>query len=398
MSEIRYDFFKVDVPKFKVDAPKKDSNGFLRVDSTPTRAGVFMYRDSVGNEWGELRHPDDVFSKETMDSLKGIIYTTQENHVELIHPDNTGNKTFGMTMEDVSRVDNHARVPIKIVDGREIKKIEGKKDLELSAGYRCDVVNESGTFDGVKYQKRQKNIRYNHVARVTNARGGETCRIRLDSGQAICGVEADRIDSEDVSKKPNGESIMTMIQYELPKVVVGELRLDADEVEFPDEHKGVVGQFKKREKSLISALEEATEKLDKADEMVTEAKAKFDVMEKENKELKEANKLSIPREEIGVHVKERAKYLNYASQYKLDKADDMTNEDIIKNICLAADKVPDKEKLEDPAYARVVFDMLDHEFEKKKLDSKDNLENHSVKFSADGKVSVFDQAKKKRRA
>lgn len=395
---------------FTAAIPSKDNNGFLTVDATPTRSGVFIYRDSVGNEWGELRHPDDVFSKETLDSLNGIPYTIQENHVTLFTPKDARNKTYGFTKEDARRVDNHSAVSIKIIDGEEIDTILGEgtdktgkprkklDSLELSNGYACDVVNETGVFDGVKYQKRQRNIRYNHVARVSNARGGETCRIRLDSKGAICGVEADRIDSEDVSKTNHGESIMKMIQRELPKVVVGDFRLDADEVEFPDEHKGVVDQLKKREKTLITALEEATEKLDKMDEEVIEAKARFDVMEKENKELKEANELSIPKKDISIHVKERAKFLKYADQYKLDKADDMSNEDIIKNICLAADTVADKTKLEEPEYAKVVFDMLDHEYEKKKMASKDNLDKHSVEFKADGKVHIFDEAKKKRRA
>lgn len=387
---------------------RKDNNGFLIVNATPTRSGIFTYYESDRKggftKVRELRHPDEVFRQETLDSMNGILYTVQKNHTSLINPNDARNKAYGFTLADARRVDNHSAVSIKVIDGPEIEAIETAEEngnsLELSNGYTCDVIKEPGEFEGEKYDARQVKILYNHIARVDSARGGKSCRIRLDSNVigAVSGVEADRIDSEDVSVKPNGESIMKMIQRELPKVVVGDFRLDADEVEFPDEYKGVVDQFKKREKSLINELEGVTEKLDKADEAVTEHKAKFDVMEKESKELKAANEASIPRSDLKIHIKERSKYLNYATQYKLDGAEDMENDDIIKGICLLADKVADKTELDKPEYAKIVFDMLDHEYEKKKLDSKDNLKNHSVDLKSDGELSEFDKAKKRKGA
>ena len=386
---------------FKAVIPKRDANGFLVVDSTPTRSGVFVYKDSLGNEWGELRHPDDVFSVETLDSLNGIPYTIQENHVSLFTPKDSRNKTFGFTLNNAERVDDHARVPIKIIDGKEIEAIEGKKNLELSAGYRCDVINESGEFKGEKYQKRQTNIRYNHVARLHdgNARGGETCRIRLDSNSAINGIEADRIDSDKVSDKPNGESIMKIIQRELPKVAVGDFRLDADEVEFPDEYKGVIDQLKKRDKSLIAALEAGNERIDSLTSEATANQAKIDVLTVENKDLKEANENSIPSDKLDSAVRERAKYLSYAKDYKLDGAEEMANDDILRGIVKASKKVKDEAKLDDMTYTTAVFDMLDHEHEKKKLAAADNLNNHTLEPNKDGKeMSDFDKARAKRGA
>ena len=385
---------------FQANVPKKDANGFLVVDSTPTRAGVFIYKDSLGNEWGELRHPDDVFSVETLDSLNGIPYTTQGNHVSLFTTEDSKNRTFGFTLQGAKREENHARVPIKIIDGQEIKAIEGKKNLELSAGYRCDVINESGDFEGTKFQKRQTNIRYNHVARVENARGGETCRIRLDSDSAICGIEADRIDSDKVSENQNGESIMKMIQRKLQKFKSGDFRLDADSVEFPAEHEGVVNQLEKRESSLIATIEERQEKLDSLTKEKTELEAKVDVLTTENKDLKEANENSIPAEKLDSAVRERAKYLSYAKDYKLEGAEEMTNDDILRGIVKASKKVKDEAKLDDMTYTTAVFDMLDHEHEKKKLDAKDNLDNHSVDDEGKKKdnVSSFDKAKQRRNA
>ncbi len=385
---------------FSVNVPKKDANGFLVVDSTPTRAGVFMYKDSLGNEWGELRHPDDVFSKEALDSLNGIPYTTQENHVSLFTPKDSRNKTFGFTLNNAERVENHARVSIKIIDGGEIEAIEGKKNLELSGGYRCDVINESGKYDGLDYQKRQKNIRNNHVARLKdgNARGGDTCRIRLDSDSAICGIEADRIDSDKVSDNLNGESIMKMIQRKLQKCKIGDFRLDADSIEFPAEHEGVVNQLEKREGTLISAVEERQERIDSLTTESTKSQAQIDILTAENKDLKEANKNSIPSDKLDSAVRERSKYLSYAKDYKLDSADAMTNDDILRGIVKASKKVKDEAKLDDMTYTTAVFDMLDHEHEKKKIAAKENLDNHKVDAKEDKELSEFDKAKKRKGA
>jgi uncharacterized protein len=381
---------------FTVSAPKRDANGFLIVDSTPTRSGVFKYRDSTGNEWGELRHEDDVFSKETLDTLNGIPYTTQENHVMLFTPKDAKKKTFGFTLSGAARVDDHARVPIKILDQTEIDAIENKTGLELSAGYRCDVINETGNYKGERYDKRQKNIRYNHVARVTNARGGETCRIRLDSNSAIYGIEADRIDSDKVSEKPNGESIMTIVKRKIPAVKVGDFRLDAEPVEIPAEHEGVIDRLESRQESMVSAIEERDERIDSLTKEATANQAKIDVLDGENKDLKEANKNSIPSDKLDSAVRERAKFLSYAKDYKLDKAEDMANDDILRGIVKASKKVKDEAKLDDMTYTTAVFDMLDHEHEKKRIASKENLDNHSSGSGADGEKSEFDKAKERR--
>jgi len=393
----RFDFFTV-------NAPKKDANEFLTVDSTPTRAGIFTYYEADGlggiKEVKELRHPNEVFSKETMDSLNGKPYTTQENHVSLFTPRDASRKTYGFTLGDAERVDNHARVSITVIDQKEIEAIEGKKGLELSAGYRCDTFGPSefiygGTWEGERYDREQRNIQYNHVARVVKARGGESCRIRLDSDSAICGIQADRIDSDDISEH-NGESIMTLVKGKISAVKTKDFRLDAETVEIPAEHEGVIDRLEKRQELMVEAIEKRDEKLDSLTNENTRLQAKVDVLEKDNKDLKESNEKMIPAEKLDSHVRERAKYLNYAEQYKIEGAENLPNEDILKEIVKKSDKVKDEAKLDNMVYVEAVFDTIDHEYEKKKIASKENLEKHRI--DNDGKVSSFDAAKKKRNA
>ena len=188
---------------------------------------------------------------------------------------------------------------------------------------------------------------------------------------------------------------MKMRQLELQEILVGDFRLDADEIEFPDEHKGVVDQLKKREKSLIKGFKKAQEKLDSQAEDIKKLEAKSDILEKENKDLKEANENAIPAEKLDSAVRERATYLSYAKDYKVEGADGMTNDDIKKEIVKASGKVK-AEKLDDQTYVNVAFDMLDHDFEKKRAAAKDNLENHSADIKDN--VSDFDRAKAKRGA
>jgi len=374
----RFDFFTV-------NAPKRDTNDFLIVDSTPTKAGIFTYFEPDGlggiKQVKELRHPDEVFRSDTLSTLNEIPYTTQENHVSLFTTKDAARKTFGFTLSDAERVDDMARVSIKVLDEKEINEIENKKNIELSCGYRCDTngpesFKYGGVWNGEKYDREQTNIRYNHVARVVKARGGESCRIRLDSESAICGIEADRIDS--ISDNTNGESIMKTIEMPLPEVAVGDFRLDANSIEFPAEQKGIVDQLRSRENSLVSALKANQEKLDAKETDSTKMQARLDTLEKENEDLQKAINDSVPKEGIKDAAREYGKLLKIAEEVKLDmdEVDKMSNHEIKKRVCIKAEAVNDVAKLDNEDYCNAVFDTLDLKFEKKKAASKENLDNH----------------------
>ena len=387
---------------FTVNAPKRDANGYLTVDSTPTKAGIFTYFESDGmgsvKQIKELRHPEEVFRSDTLETLNGIPYTTQENHISLFTPKDAARKTFGFTLSDAKRVDDLARVSIRILDEKEIDEVENKKNLELSAGYRCDTngpenFKYGGNWNGEKYDREQTNIRYNHVARVTKARGGESCRIRLDSESAICGIEADRIDS--ISENIDGESIMKTIEMPLPKVAVGNFRLDAGSIEFPAEQKGVVDQLRSRESSLVSALEGMQEKLDSNQKESTKAQARIDALTKENEDLKKTAEGLVPMDKANEIAEERSYLFKVADDVKLDMKEvkEMSNDEIKKQICIKANAVKDTAKLDNADYCDAVFDTLDLKYEKQKAASKDNLDNHQLDT---GNVSSFDAAKKRR--
>lgn len=160
--------------------------GYLTGEARIARIGVQTYLDSLGNRYNEFRDPDDVFSKEALDSFKN-------RPVTMDHPDhpvdssNAKDLQIGHIGENI-RVDGKWVVaPITITDGEAIKKIKALNKVQLSAGYETIVIPESGSYRGDTYSKRQTRIRANHVAVVRNARAGQDARLNLraDAAQEI---------------------------------------------------------------------------------------------------------------------------------------------------------------------------------------------------------------------
>lgn len=153
-------------------------DGFLKGESIVSRTGVFIYRNADGSERRELRHPDDVFNQDSLDSLISIPVTI--NHpTELVNSDNAHMYSVGLTGEKVKRDDNDIVVSLTVSHKKAIDAINAGK-RELSLGYNLDLLEEAGDYEGEKYTHRQKNINYNHLALVDKARAGRSARINLD--------------------------------------------------------------------------------------------------------------------------------------------------------------------------------------------------------------------------
>lgn len=153
-------------------------DGFLKGESIVSRTGVFIYRNADGSERRELRHPDDVFNQDSLNSLVSIPVTI--NHpTELVNADNAHKYSVGLTGEKVKIEDNDIVVSLTVSHKKAIDAINAGK-RELSLGYNLDLLEEAGEYEGEKYTHRQKNINYNHLALVDKARAGRSARINLD--------------------------------------------------------------------------------------------------------------------------------------------------------------------------------------------------------------------------
>ena len=157
----------------EIKATRTDE-GFILDTPAITRCGVFPYRNADGTMRYELRHPDDVFKQDSLDSIKGKPVTALHNG--LIDNTNSTGVTVGAVMSSGRRDGDNVTAEIVIHDTSMVDG--GNKDL--SCGYTLNLDEESGVYNGQPYTHRQRDIKYNHLAIVKAGRAGNA-RLNLDS-------------------------------------------------------------------------------------------------------------------------------------------------------------------------------------------------------------------------
>lgn len=295
----------------------KTDEGYLRGDAIVTRTGVFTYRLPDGTVRKELRHPDDVFSKESMDSLKMLPVTDEHpyHHRGIVTKDNAAELQIGQTGETVYPDGRFLLTSLQISRDDGIQSVNSGR-RELSCGYICDLEETLGTWDGESYTHRQRNIKYNHVAIVDRARAGSTARLNLDAGDAI------QTDEDQSMTTPN---LLTVV-------------LDGISYQASPEVANALNKSKARVDELDGLLQTAQQSLkDKGAEFDT-LKAKHDEAAAELDKLKKADN----SEEIKKAVKARIGLLQSASRVLDDEAmqklDDASDRDIMTAVIHAKHK------------------------------------------------------------
>ena len=161
----------------------RTKDGYLVGDAKVSRAGnVQHYRGSelglTGSDadktFGVYRDPDAVFDSASMMSLAGRPVT--RNHPESgVTADNWKELTKGQVGGVIRKDGDHVIAPMAIMDAAAAAEVESGA-RSLSAGYTCELIKDEGSVDGVAYQFKQNNIRFNHVAYLpdNNPRAGNT--------------------------------------------------------------------------------------------------------------------------------------------------------------------------------------------------------------------------------
>lgn len=168
----------------RLDKADRTPSGGLKIPAYVTRTGVFTYRTDDGRVIRELRHPDHVFSKESLDSLEDAPLTIR--HPGKVTPKDYKSHAAGH-VRDAKREDIYVAARAVVQDAAAIEGVEKGDLVEVSCGYTCDVDPTPGEYNGEKYDSIQTNIRYNHVALGPKGwgRAGGSVALRLDSGDAI---------------------------------------------------------------------------------------------------------------------------------------------------------------------------------------------------------------------
>lgn len=202
-----------------------DINGYVEIRDNPlSKVGVFPYSGAqiglTGAEAEKIfnvyRPAEELGAPETIASFK--LQPWIDEHAMLgdvarglTAPEQKG--IGGVIGENITFDGTYLRGNIKIFSEAQKRLIaNGKK--ELSAGYRCKYVPETGTFDGKSYQYRQTMIRANHLATVQDGRSGPDVAV-LDAmafDEMTFTIDAKELAAMADEKTPSGGDTLAQIK------------------------------------------------------------------------------------------------------------------------------------------------------------------------------------------
>lgn len=122
-----------------------------------------------------FRPAAEVFHKDALASLAHRPVTL-DHPADPVQASNWKDHAVGDVGDEVMRDGEFVRVPIKVMDAKAIASIKSDR-REFSLGYTAEMTPETGVHDGQAYDFVARNFRYNHLAAVARARGGESLRI-----------------------------------------------------------------------------------------------------------------------------------------------------------------------------------------------------------------------------
>lgn len=158
---------------------KIDDNGYLRIDGVVAHVGILEYMDDDGTVIREFVPEETLFEPASLESLAGAPVTLQ-HPPEMVTPSNYKQYSQG-SVNGIPRRDGDNLIASMLVIGNEaLHAVEYDGVSELSPGYSVDLDETPGEWQGQKYDRVQRNRRYNHQAIVDAARGGSVCSLRFD--------------------------------------------------------------------------------------------------------------------------------------------------------------------------------------------------------------------------
>lgn len=203
--------------------------GFLFVEGCATRCGVFEYRQPDGSVIRELRDDADVMDPASLASLGRKPATLEHPEINgqrvLVTPDNWDRFAIGQVGERIAGAGGFVDVTLTVNRADALGAIKAGVQ-ELSCGYECDLDLTPGVHPTYgRYDRRQTNITYNHLAVVPMGRAGEQARLRLDAAEQVTTTTPPQHKERAMAKIKIGN-----IEYEVPNElapVLEAIRTDA---------------------------------------------------------------------------------------------------------------------------------------------------------------------------
>jgi hypothetical protein len=147
------------------------------------RVGILSYRNADGSERRELRLPEDVFHADSVASLAGAPVTDMHPS-GMVGPENYRSVAVGHVIEGTARRDGDLLVADLVVQAGDVANLVlTRLRHDVSCGYKCEIENTPGVYDGQRYDAVQRAIQINHVALCPpgTGRSGSAVSLRLDS-------------------------------------------------------------------------------------------------------------------------------------------------------------------------------------------------------------------------
>lgn len=317
MEAIRYD-------RAPIKATRTDE-GYLVDTPVIGRVGIQIYRDAKGGIRRELRPPEEVFAADSLATYSGKPIT-DEHPSEAVTARNAKKLSVGIMQTEGKQDGDNVVASITIFDQDVIDKIIDGGKRELSLGYKVDLEQTSGVWNGQEYDAIQRNIRVNHLAIVPRGRAGNA-RLNLD-----------RFDAELFNPEE---------EVNMPADNLGRIRLDSGlEYQAAPE---VIYAFEK----VRNDLAESTVRIDELHKQIDGLAAERDALKSEVAKVEQikADALTAARAEL----KTRVELEKVAETFKVDhngKTDREVRELVIKSVRTDADLTG---KSED--YINAAFDI-----------------------------------------
>lgn len=168
--------FQRDLQQFDINVLHKTPDGYYQGNVVCTGVGVFRYLGDDRKFVGRLRDVEDV--KAATKTINCIPVTLQHPNSP-VNVDNVSDLQVGMTANDASFDGLNNHVTVTITNKKAIEAIDKGEVKAFSMGYKCNVVDNAGVWQGVHHDQQQKDIVYNHIALVKNGRAGDKVRFMV---------------------------------------------------------------------------------------------------------------------------------------------------------------------------------------------------------------------------
>ena len=192
----RFDSLVLDSSKARVD-----KWGFLHVDATVCKPGVYPYRQPNGAIRMELKPETEVFHADHIASVQDSAITAEHpTGGRAVTPGNAKDLTAGQAGTNVRRQGNNLVAKLKITDAGLIADINNRNRVEVSLGLDCRIDHTPGVWNNKKYDVVQRGMTTNHIAITRKAR---------ISGAAL------HLDSDDAEMVTDEDDNMTTMNIQL---------------------------------------------------------------------------------------------------------------------------------------------------------------------------------------